>query len=386
MEPKRVAVLGGGMVGEAIAADLAADPAISVVVMDRDEATLAALRARRAVETRLVELTEPDAIGESIADADLVMGALPGTLGFGALGEIIDAGKPCCDVSFMPEDATELSPKAKARGVTAVFDCGLAPGLGHIMAGYAAHALDPCKEVQIYSGGLPAERRWPFEYKAGFSPADVIEEYTRPARSIERGEIVVREALSDPMLLDLPGIGTLEAVSTDGLRSLLRTLRVPDMRDRTLRYPGHVALMRVLRETGLFSKEPIDVPGGRVRPLDVTSALLFPRWTYAPGEADITVLRVIASGRRAGVATTLTWDLVDRYDPVSGLRSMSRTTAFPATIVARMMLDGRLALGPGVHPPEALGREPGVLKAILAELGRKGVTCTMKAEPEGASR
>lgn len=112
--------------------------------------------------------------------------------------------------------------------------------------------------------------------------------------------------------------------------------------------------------------------------------LVHPQQTYF--EADITVLRVIASGRRAGVATTLTWDLVDRYDPVSGLRSMSRTTAFPATIVARMMLDGRLALGPGVHPPEALGREPGVLKAILAELGRKGVTCTMKAEPEGASR
>jgi lysine 6-dehydrogenase len=204
----------------------------------------------------------------------------------------------------------------------------------------------------------------------------VIEEYTRPARFVERGEVVVHEALSDPELLDLPGIGTLEAVSTDGLRSLLHTLRVPDMREKTIRYPGHVALMRALRETGLFSKEPIDVPGGRVRPLDVTSALLFPRWTFAPGEADLTVLRVIASGKRGGVPTTLTWDLVDRYDPASDLRSMSRTTAFPAAITARLMLDGRLALGPGVHPPEALGREPGFLKTVLAELGRRGVTCT----------
>lgn len=383
MEKKRVAVLGGGMVGAAISLDLAADPSISVVVLDKSEDALAAISGRHAVETRLVNLTEPDAIRESVAGFDLVMGALPGALGFSVLGAVIDAGRPYCDISFMPEDAMDLSPKAKALGVPVVFDCGVAPGLSHMMAGHAAHALDPCERIRIYVGGLPAERRWPFEYKAGFSPGDVIEEYTRPARFVEHGEIVVHEALSDPELLDLPGIGTLEAVSTDGLRSLLRTVRVPDMRQKTMRYPGHVALMRVLRETGFFSKEPIDVPGGQVRPLDVTSALLFPRWTFAPGEADITVMRVIASGKRAGVATTLTWDLFDRYDPASGLRSMSRVTAFPAAITARMMLDGRLALGPGVHPPEALGREPGFLKTVLAELGRRGVTCTAKVHPPG---
>lgn len=384
MEQKRVAVLGGGMVGAAISGDLAADPSISVAVMDKHEETLTAVRARHAVETRLVDLTEPDAIRESVAGFDLVVGALPGALGFGALGAVIDAGRPYCDISFMPEDAMELSPKAKALGVAVVFDCGVAPGLSHMMAGYAAHALDPCERLRIYVGGLPVERRWPFEYKAGFSPGDVLEEYTRPARFVERGQTVVREALSDAELLDLPGIGTLEAVSTDGLRSLLQTLRVPDMHEKTLRYPGHVALMRVLRETGFFSKEPIDVPGGRVRPLDVTSALLFPKWTFAPGEADITVMRVIASGQRAGAPATLTWDLVDRYDPVSGLRAMSRTTAFPAAITARMMLDRRLALGPGVHPPEALGREPGFLKTMLAELGRRGVTCTSRVEPAEA--
>jgi lysine 6-dehydrogenase len=385
MEQKRVAILGGGMVGAAICADLAADGAISVAVMDKNEDSLAKVRARHAVETRLVDLTAPDAIRECVGGFDLVMGALPGGLGFGALGAVIDAGKTYLDVSFMPEDATELSPKAKALGVTAVFDCGLAPGLSHMMAGYAAHALDPCERIRILSGGLPVERRWPFEYKAGFSPADVIEEYTRPARSVERGEIVAREALSDPELVDVPGIGTLEAVRTDGLRSLLRALRVPEMQDKTLRYPGHAALMRALRETGLFSKEPLDVPGGRVRPLDVTAALLFPRWTFAPGEADFTVMRVIATGKRAGVATTMTWDLLDRCDPATGLLSLSRTTAFPATITARLLLDGRLLLGPGVHPPVVLGREPGFLKTMLAELGRRGVTCSARVEEAGAA-
>ncbi len=149
MEQKRVAVLGGGMVGAAISGDLAADPSISVAVMDKHEETLTAVRARHAVETRLVDLTEPDAIRESVAGFDLVVGALPGALGFGALGAVIDAGRPYCDISFMPEDAMELSPKAKALGVAVVFDCGVAPGLSHMMAGYAAHALEPCERLRI---------------------------------------------------------------------------------------------------------------------------------------------------------------------------------------------------------------------------------------------
>ncbi len=380
MNQKRVAVLGGGNIGAAVAADLAADSAVSVTVMDKLPDVLCSLRERGA-SVKEVDVTEPDALRDAIAPFDLVMGALPSKLGLGALGVVIDEGKPYCDMSFMPEDATALSPKARARGVTAVFDCGLAPGLSHMMAGYAASALDPCERIDIHVGGLPAERFWPYEYKAGFSPLDIIEEYTRPARCVERGEIVVRDALSEPELIDFPGVGTLEAFLVDGLRSLIRSLHVPNMRQKTLRYPGHIALMRALRETGFFSKEAISAGGVSVRPLDVTAALLFPRWTFAPGEADFTVLRVSARGRRKGVPTTLTWDLLDRYDPATNLRSVARATAFVATITARLMLEGKLQLGPGVHPPEAIGKEPGMLQTILAELGRKGVRATVKMEP-----
>ncbi len=381
MMQKRAAVLGGGHVGAAIAADLAADPAFSVTVLDKSHAALDAVHERSGADVRAIDLTGPDAIRDAVEGFDLVMGALPGPLGLGALGAVIDARKPYCDVSFMREDPTGLGPKAKALGVVAVIDCGVAPGLSHMMAGHAASRLDPCERIDIVVGGLPVERRWPFEYKAGSSPIDVIEEYTRVARVMERGQVVVREALSDPELVDFPGIGTLEAFHTDGLRSLLQTLRVPEMREKTLRYPGHVALMRVLRETGFFSREPVTVGGAQVRPLDVTCALMFPKWAFDPDEADLTVMRVIAHGSLRGAPATMTWSLVDRRDPVTGLRSMARTTAFPAVSVARMMMDGRLALGPGVHPPETLGAQPGVLASVLADLARRGVTCTATVTP-----
>src|SRR5262249_40374574 len=161
-----------------------------------------------------------------------------------------------------------------------------------------------------------------------------------PSRLVEHGKLVVREALTEPTLMDFPGVGTLEAFNTDGLRSLIATLPdVPDMKEQTLRYPGHIELMRVLRHTGFFGKEPITVGGQAVRRLDVTAALMFPLWQFGEGEADLTVMRVLGEGTQAGKRTRMVWDLHDHYDPETKTRSMSRTTAFPATIMARMILD-----------------------------------------------
>jgi saccharopine dehydrogenase-like NADP-dependent oxidoreductase len=263
--------------------------------------------------------------------------------------------------------------------VVAVVDCGVAPGVSNMMAGWAVRELTPCERIEIYVGGLPAVRRWPFEYKAAFAPIDVIEEYVRPSRVVEEGRIVVKEALSEPELMDLPGIGTVEAFNTDGLRSLAYRLKVPFMREKTLRYPGHIALMRVLRELGLFSTDPVEVAGQRVRPRDLTARLLFPKWTYDEGEEDLTVKRVRIEGRRDGKRVRYTWDLLDRYDPATNLRSMSRTTAFPAAIVTRMLARGEYR-EPGVHPPEDLGAIPGVLDTTLAELAVRGVRYTTCVE------
>jgi lysine 6-dehydrogenase len=276
------------------------------------------------------------------------------------------------DISFMPENAWDLDPLARERGVCAVVDCGVAPGVSNLLCGLAAANLSPCERLEIYVGGLPVERRWPYEYKAGFAPSDVLEEYTRPSRVVENSKMVVKEALSEPELMEFPGVGTLEAFNTDGLRSLAYNLKVPEMKEKTLRYPGHIELMKILRHTGFFSKEPVDVGGAKVRPLDLTARLLFPKWTFDEGEADLTVMRVLAEGREGTSRVRHVWDLHDRYDPRSGLRSMSRTTGFAASSMATLLLRGT-SPGPGVHPPEKLAANPGLVDAFLAEYAKRGV-------------
>jgi len=193
-------------------------------------------------------------------------------------------------------------------------------------------------------GPTSTSRTWPYEYKAVFSPADVIEEYTRPARLVEHGQVVVRPALSEVELCDFAGVGTLEAFNTDGLRSLIRTLDIPNMAEKTLRYPGHADLMRTFRESGFFDTQPVQIGEAWVRPLDLTSRLLFEQWRREPEEADLTVMQVVieglARGMRGEVRQRYTYDLLDRYDPETQTTSMARTTGYTCAIVARQVING----------------------------------------------
>ena len=334
---KRVVVLGAGMVGEAIARDLAGDGGLRVDVADLRLESLERVAGRAKVGTVQADLGDAHAVARLVRGYDLVVGALPSVIGLEALRTVIESGRDVVDISFMPENALDLDPLARERGVTAVVDCGVAPGLSNMMCGAAAARLDPLESVEIYVGGLPVARHWPFDYKAGFAPWDVLEEYTRPARVVEHGRVVVKEPLSEPELLDIPGVGTLEAFNTDGLRSLAHTLRAPFMKEKTLRWPGHAELMRVLKDSGFFSLAPIEVGGQQVRPRDVTAALLFPMWTFEEGEADLTVMRVRLVGRESGERVAHAWDLVDRFHEETGLRSMSRATGYVATSVARLV-------------------------------------------------
>jgi saccharopine dehydrogenase-like NADP-dependent oxidoreductase len=251
-------------------------------------------------------------------------------------------------------------------------DCGVAPGMCNILIGYADHLLDKTENVVYYVGGLPEIRVWPYEYKAVFSPVDVIEEYIRPARFIENGVPVMKMALSDPELMNFPGIGTLEAFNTDGLRSLVRTINAPNMKEKTLRYPGHIDKMKVLRDTGFFRKDPINVKGVRISPLDLTAQLLFPKWKLNPGEADITIMKVIVEGRKGKKRLRYTWDLFDKFDAVTGIHSMARTTGYTATVALRMIADG-LYTQKGITVPEFIGRKPECVKYMLKGLKERGV-------------
>jgi len=372
---KSAVILGSGRVGSAMVMDLSTYGGFEVTAVDWHAAALSRVAERCGARTVEADLADPGVVAKVVADHDVVLGALPSALGMQTLRAVLEAGKPYVDISRMEEDARELTGLAEDKGVIAVVDCGVAPGVANMMAGYAATQLDPCERIIIYGGGLPVERLWPYEFKAAFTPYDIIDEYVRPARMVEYGELVVREALSEPELVDFPAVGTLEAFNTDGLRTLLTSLSVPFMHEKTLRYPGHAQLIRALRETGMFSKAKIDVEGVEVSPLDMTAALLFPKWTYEEGEPDLIVLRVVAHGQRGGKPVTLRWHLHDVYDAATDTRSMSRTAAFPAAIMARTIVEGRFPLGPGVYAPEDPAPQPGFLDEMLDELERRGVHC-----------
>src|SRR6056297_976372 len=274
----RVIIMGAGLVGSPMAIDLAQDKNFEVTAVDIEEKPLQNLSKNYNINTIKKDLSYASNLRELLHDYDLVINAVPGFMGFKTLKAIIEAGKDVVDIAFFPEDPFQLNGLAKKNGVTAIVDCGVAPGMSNILVGYEYHRLDKVDSVVIYVGGLPQKRELPFEYKAVFSPIDVIEEYLRPARYIENGKPVIREAISEPEIINFPEVGSLEAFNTDGLRTLAETLPIPNMKEKTLRYPGHIDKIRLLREMGLLSKNEIKVNGKNVRPLDVTTSLLFPQW------------------------------------------------------------------------------------------------------------
>ena len=213
-----VVVLGAGRVGGAMALDLAPD--FRVTVADRSEEALSRMRAK-GLSTLTADLGSPDAVKAAVASADLVVGAVPGFMGFATARAVIEAGKPLVDISFFDEDCFELDALARTQGLTAIVDCGVAPGCGNIILGDTARQWDRVTAFECLVGGLPVVRTWPYEYKAGFSPIDVLEEYTRPARYVKDGRTVTLPALSEPELINFEGLGTLESFNTDGLRSLI---------------------------------------------------------------------------------------------------------------------------------------------------------------------
>lgn len=365
---KRVIVLGAGMVGRAIAIDLA--QRYDVTAVDVNEQALAPLRDH-TVQTVVADLSRTETLRRLVSDYDLAIGAVPGFLGFQTLQTVIECEKDIVDISFFPEDPFQLDALAKEKNVTAVIDCGVAPGMCNILLGYH-NARMTVERYECLVGGLPVKRSWPYQYKAPFSPIDVIEEYTRPARFVENGRVITREALSDPEYIEFDEIGTLEAFNTDGLRTLLKTMKIPNMREKTLRYPGHIEYIKVLRETGFFSREPIDINGTRVSPLDVTTRLLFPKWRLDPDEPEFTVMRVTIQGLGNGQRKEYVYNLFDRFDPQTKTSSMARTTGYTCMAVATLVLEG-IFTQKGIIPPEHVGVDERCFRAVLEYQKERGI-------------
>ncbi|MHA2308832.1 MAG: saccharopine dehydrogenase family protein [Candidatus Heimdallarchaeaceae archaeon] len=368
----KIVVLGAGLVGNVIARDLAEDKSVKVSIVDFNQEILDKLTHDFDLQGICADLSNPNIIKDIVKDFDLVIGALPGFMGYQALKAVIEARKNIVDISFFEEDPFSLDELAKEKGVIAVVDCGVAPGSSNIILGYVDSILDKTESFLCYVGGLPVERDWPFEYKAPFSPTDVIEEYLRLARYIENSEIVVKPALSEPELLDFPEVGTLEAFNTDGLRSLIQTMDIPFMKEKTLRYPGHIEKMKMLRETGFFNKEEIDVNGIKIKPIELTSKLLFEQWKLEEGEEDLTVMKIIIEGIKEGKKLRYTFEMLDKYDKEKRVISMARTTGYTCSAVARILLEGKFNKK-GIIPPEILGKDSEVYHQVIEDLWKRNV-------------
>ncbi|MEO8349483.1 MAG: saccharopine dehydrogenase C-terminal domain-containing protein [Acidobacteriota bacterium] len=380
----RIAVLGAGLIGGVLARELASEDDFDVAVFDADAGALERVGRGSGLSVHPADLSRPEAIKAAVADADAVVGALPGVLGFAMLRAVVEAGKPIADISFSPEDPLQLEALARERGSTAIVDCGVSPGLSNFAVGTAMRELDLVEDVRIYVGGLPVERRWPYEYSVVFSATDVVEEYTRPARVFEEGRPVTRPALSEIERIDVPGVGTLEAFLTDGLRTLLRTVPARSMREKTLRYPGHAGMMEVLRETGFFDDAPLELRGGvRVSPRQVTERLLARAWRREEGAEEFTYLKVVVTGRRSGASVRTTFELLDRTDASTGTTSMARTTAFPCAAAARMLARGEYR-DPGVRPLELLAADREAARRFAAYLSPKGITWSEETHEIGS--
>ena len=358
------------MVGRAMAIDLSKKHQVTSVDLDKNALDL--LSKKPDIDTNIMDVTDHAALSKTIKDFDIVISAVPGFLGLQTMIQVIKQKKNLVDISFLPEDVLYLDSMAKENKVTVVMDCGIAPGMPNYIVGYHNGKMK-IDEVEYMVGGLPKIRTFPFEYKAPFSPCDVIEEYTRPSRYVENGKIIVKPAMSDAEFVHFNGIGTLEAFNTDGLRSLIYTMKhIPFMKEKTLRYPGHIRLIQALESAGFLDWEPILMNGIEVIPFDFTSQILFDAWKLGPEEPEFTVMRIILKGTEKNVNKEIIYELYDEFDEKEKISSMARTTGFTATGTAEMILAGKFN-EKGVFPPELVGKEPECFKFIMNYLEERNV-------------
>lgn len=363
----KIAVLGAGMVGRAIALDLANN--FDVTSFDISNENLSVLHKKnKSVNTVAADLTQYSQYADWLSSFSLVVTAVPGFMGYKALEAVIYAGKDVVDISFFPEDALLLDALAKEKGVTVITDCGVAPGMSNFIIG-RYNAEMKVDAFECYVGGLPLHPQPPFYYKAPFSPVDVIQEYIRPARLVEHGEIVTRPALSEREMMRFEPVGELEAFNTDGLRSLVYTMgHIPDMKEKTLRWPGHVDLIEALKQSGFFNEIPVTINNTPVSPLAFTSKLLVNEWKLKEEEEEFTVMKVIVKGE----GREIVYDLYDQFDPVTKTSSMARTTGYTCTAAVNLISKGMFT-EKGVFPPELVGPNKTCFDFVLAYLKERNV-------------
>ncbi|MBU0623851.1 MAG: saccharopine dehydrogenase family protein [Candidatus Thermoplasmatota archaeon] len=365
----KVLVLGSGMMGAEIAHDMCDSNDVSeVIVADLDkkrtDGVVARLK-RNKVSGKRLDVKDVQATKKLMKGFDVAVCALPDGLNTFASKAAIGTKVHLVDLAYGHRQL-EFDGPAKKAGITIVPDCGVAPGLTNILAAHGASLMDEVDDIRIVCGGLPQKPLPPLGYRITWSTWGLINMYCGKARIVRDGKIVEVDAMSDLERIEFPGLGELEAFTTDGLSTLLVTMKgkVRTMVEKTARYPGHAEKIMTMRDLGLFDTNPVDVGGVKVVPRNMAVSVL--NKTLRRGdERDVTVLRVDVAGKKDGNDVERSFVMVDRFDEERGVTSMARTTGYTAAIVARMVARGDIGER-GVVPPEtAVGK---VFKRFVSEL------------------
>lgn len=373
----KMLVLGAGLQGSACAYDLLQDPAVKEVrladIRIADvEPFLAPYSGKRLIPTPL-DVRDEDAVLALMKESDAVMSALPYYFNYDMAVAAVDAGVHFCDLGGNTEIVFKqktLHDRAAAGGVSVVPDCGLAPGMVNILAQHGIRQFDQVDAVRIYVGGLPQNPEPPLNYQIVYSLEGVLDYYTTLSWVLRGGKRTRVKALSEREPVEFPApLGTLEAFHTAGGLSTMAFRyegKIPTMEYKTLRYPGHAALMESIRELGLLDLEPVEVKGHQVVPRDSFIATVGPK-LRKPNGKDLVALRVTVEGTKSGTSKRVGWELLDYFDAERGISAMERTTGYSLAITG--LMQARKKVAPGVlTPDEAIPAEQ-----YIAELGKRGV-------------
>jgi lysine 6-dehydrogenase len=307
-------------------------------------------------------------------ESDAVMSAIPYYLNLQLTEWAVEAGVHFCDLGGNTEivfQQKELADRAKAKGVTVIPDCGVAPGMVNILAEHGIRQLDTVESVRIYVGGLPQKPEPPLNYQVVYSLEGVLDYYTTRSWVLRNGRRSQVTALSEREPVEFPApVGTLEAFHTAGGLSTMAFRyegKIPEMEYKTLRYPGHAEIMETIRDLGLLDLDPVDVKGLKVAPRDVFVAAVGPKLTKPHGK-DLLALRVIVRGTKGGAPAERRFDLDDRYDESRGISAMMRTTGYSLSITGQMQVHQQVGPAGVWTPDECMPAE-----AYIAELRKRGI-------------
>ena len=370
----RMLVLGAGLQGSACAYDLLRQPEVErVTLADLNPRRLPAF-LKKKVGKRLalarLDIKQTARLSALMRGHDAVMNASPYYFNYAVAKAAVSAGLHCADLGGNTEIVQRqktLHAAARKKGVSIIPDCGLAPGMVNIIAAEGIRRVGDAETVKIFVGGLPQHPEPPLNYQIVYSLEGALDYYTTPSWVLRDSKPARVDALSELEAVEFPApVGTLEAFHTGGGISTMPWAyagRVRTMEYKTLRYPGHVAIMRPIRELGLLDLKPVTVKDVKVVPRDAFIAAVSPKLTKS--EPDLVALRVEVRGRGG---RRVAWQLLDYADEAAGISAMMRTTGYSLAITGFMQVDGRISAAGARTPDESVPFRP-----YVDELKKRGV-------------